>query len=1124
MKEDLVVQVQERPKLHRASSSQLLKSVSPTSCEKRPSFTRPKSENWVGHMYQPPAHGTPARSIDKSRASYNSHTRILSLSARGSIIGQARKPEVKWDPEPKEWEYDYEHPFSGEYVKTGTFRAQDTELDEDLKSKPLRSINPRGSVSSVSSSMDFSLLWPPKQSHKTIASLLNAMSDKAPNNKLVSDLKNKEIQAAEEEKESLQVLAEGVVRLFGGVQDTAKVRSSLAWARSQTCTCATSSGECNLEFMAAFYSCEGFATLEQLLSDVLLSRDPVTEATSREVVWICRALYRWDQSLVMQILGCQAGKKLADTRPQSPRDFEWLIDHIHKTKPEVINDQVVFVLLELFCDNVSLKVDAKECGTPELMNQVLTPDSIKIGKSVFMACEMTQNRRGWDTGWKGLMLLFADLPLGKQNFLEIFTKLPGDEKWQNWVFPQMTVNQGQGDSTEGFEGKVEKFKLCLFGVTSNLHYHPLTGGENMKQYIPECLDIYQSLLLLKSEAYGGWTNWNSGLFRQIMDSTLKKIANRAQSFTKNFNLEEADAPHWQNFFLLLNVAEEYLFFSPIQIEESMEEEMGLHFDLSESGGPLDAPLVDQIVISILTLKLAKANANGIRNSKAIGGNDLVEQTDIVNKKETKLKYRGAAELQFWLEVQAALKNLTFENKIAASQRSAPNTEDVDSNPPPCGRNHLNAKSTSAPPSKKASIKTASGGRSSVDMGESSEPTAVDVDDVMEKLTKLLKQRSYAKKLEKKLKSGKIRVPRPPIPQAIGKKTMRWIVTQANRVHKNSRRYLEINLETLTLVIAKPTAKNEPPKIQHQLKPGMITTNLLGDKDNSLALSYFANGRLLRSKEECRLIFESLFERERVYRLIRKHFMEEEGDDKGGSHLSYAKKYDPQPTPIHEETQRKVEKLDVKKTLADGLHDSWIYNKAEQGWVEGEVFDPVAKKDPQMAKFDKLKPSDQEYDISSANFLVASIFELGYTIEVMSCRTCGKTGHRIVDCKNCDSCGKDHDKAVDCTSTQAARAMEGWRECREEKVSEALPILVEFLAENSHESWADSKKKKGFSWGEKNDPSALTHPMFLPYSEMKEEEKDMDRDAAQTILSTLNARGFLITKNKKKAEDLNDDGT
>jgi hypothetical protein len=75
----------------------------------------------------------------------------------------------------------------------------------------------------------------------------------------------------------------------------------------------------------------------------------------------------------------------------------------------------------------------------------------------------------------------------------------------------------------------------------------------------------------------------------------------------------------------------------------------------------------------------------------------------------------------------------------------------------------------------------------------------------------------------------------------------------------------------------------------------------------------------------------------------------------------------------------------------------------------------------------------------------------------------------------------------------------------------LDELVENIAKNVHEVWAQSRMKEGWIYGEERNDVLKTHPCLIPYEELPEVEKAYDRDTAFGTLKLITKLGFKITK-------------
>lgn len=66
-------------------------------------------------------------------------------------------------------------------------------------------------------------------------------------------------------------------------------------------------------------------------------------------------------------------------------------------------------------------------------------------------------------------------------------------------------------------------------------------------------------------------------------------------------------------------------------------------------------------------------------------------------------------------------------------------------------------------------------------------------------------------------------------------------------------------------------------------------------------------------------------------------------------------------------------------------------------------------------------------------------------------------------------------------------------------------LIEALSEAAHAGWMDGKREQGIEsrlseWGEE---------FMVPYSEMSERAKDIDRAAVRSVVEAVEAAGFII---------------
>ena len=80
-----------------------------------------------------------------------------------------------------------------------------------------------------------------------------------------------------------------------------------------------------------------------------------------------------------------------------------------------------------------------------------------------------------------------------------------------------------------------------------------------------------------------------------------------------------------------------------------------------------------------------------------------------------------------------------------------------------------------------------------------------------------------------------------------------------------------------------------------------------------------------------------------------------------------------------------------------------------------------------------------------------------------------------------------------------------------QLPEELNVLIEHMAKNVHEVWAQSRIEQGWTYGEERSDALKHHPCLIPYEELPEVEKAYDRDTALGTLKLISKLGFKISK-------------
>lgn len=73
----------------------------------------------------------------------------------------------------------------------------------------------------------------------------------------------------------------------------------------------------------------------------------------------------------------------------------------------------------------------------------------------------------------------------------------------------------------------------------------------------------------------------------------------------------------------------------------------------------------------------------------------------------------------------------------------------------------------------------------------------------------------------------------------------------------------------------------------------------------------------------------------------------------------------------------------------------------------------------------------------------------------------------------------------------------------------LNSLVEQMAKNVHEIWAETRISQGWTYGPERNDAEKKHPCLVPYEELPEEEKVYDRNTSVETLKFILKSGFVI---------------
>lgn len=72
-------------------------------------------------------------------------------------------------------------------------------------------------------------------------------------------------------------------------------------------------------------------------------------------------------------------------------------------------------------------------------------------------------------------------------------------------------------------------------------------------------------------------------------------------------------------------------------------------------------------------------------------------------------------------------------------------------------------------------------------------------------------------------------------------------------------------------------------------------------------------------------------------------------------------------------------------------------------------------------------------------------------------------------------------------------------------------LIELMAKNVHEVWAQQRLSNGWKYGNKRDDSEKKHPCLVAYEELDESEKKIDKTSVEQIIKCILKLGYEIKK-------------
>ncbi|KAF1334103.1 Camkk protein kinase, partial [Globisporangium splendens] len=197
-----------------------------------------------------------------------------------------------------------------------------------------------------------------------------------------------------------------------------------------------------------------------------------------------------------------------------------------------------------------------------------------------------------------------------------------------------------------------------------------------------------------------------------------------------------------------------------------------------------------------------------------------------------------------------------------------------------------------------------------------------------------------------------------------------------------------------------------------------------------------------------------------------------------------------PRPIVVDDVLSLPKWFLKDTelIAAQLHYDWCCAKYVHEWRYGAVRDDAALVDPCLMPMRELPKGEQEKNVRCVVETMKCVVALGCHLRQPKSTKSSAVRRREVPLMS------DKDVTL-CWETM---------------------VLVDLLAENAHEVWADGYVRNGWRYGSEFDAENHTHPSLKPYMTLDEQEKDLSRDAVTSIFKACLCLGYQIKCSRRRA--------
>eukprot|EP00644_Phytophthora_capsici_P011504 jgi/Phyca11/529043/estExt2_fgenesh1_pm.C_PHYCAscaffold_370078 len=182
---------------------------------------------------------------------------------------------------------------------------------------------------------------------------------------------------------------------------------------------------------------------------------------------------------------------------------------------------------------------------------------------------------------------------------------------------------------------------------------------------------------------------------------------------------------------------------------------------------------------------------------------------------------------------------------------------------------------------------------------------------------------------------------------------------------------------------------------------------------------------------------------------------------------------------------------LAELLSQNAHEVWAVGRIDQGWRWGTERDNDQKLHPDLVPYEALTEQDKQYDRDTSMAALKVITALGYVLEPPASLEEQFDGFEF-GTEATEPGGTYEPKPIPTDDV---------------KVPPHLRSVIELLAENTHEVWAQMRMEQGWKFGPRRNDAKKEHNGLVPYIYLTQEEKQMDRNTAMQTVKLILRFGF-----------------